>query len=94
MNEYQGIKGMGFDSVGGGGTNQITRTVENEVMLKEIQINRMKAMINEIERRISNIEISLESLTEIEREIIKNRYFEGLNFYDVAAIVGYSFIHT
>jgi DNA-directed RNA polymerase specialized sigma subunit len=33
----------------------------------------------------------LESLTEIEREIIKNRYFEGLNFYDVAAIVGYSY---
>lgn len=41
--EYQGIKGMGFDSCGGGGTNEISRSVENEVLQKEKTLNRLDA---------------------------------------------------
>ncbi|MDF2612795.1 MAG: polymerase sigma factor [Clostridia bacterium] len=91
LREYQGVKGMAYDSVGGGGTNAINRAVENEVMIREVQINRLKAMIEEVQYRINIVDAALETLSDLEQRLVKCRYFKRFDLYQVSEILGYSY---
>ena len=89
-NEYEGIKGIGFDSTGGGGTNKINRSVENEVLIKDNKITQVKQAIEEYTLLIDKLLNSLEVLNALERDIIEERYFKNNDWFMVAENVGYS----
>ena len=89
-NEYEGIKGIGFDSSGGGGTNKINRSVENEVMIKENKIAKVKQVIEEYTLLLDKLLNALGVLNALERDIIEERYFNNNDWFMVAENVGYS----
>lgn len=89
--EYQGIKGMSYDNVGGGGTNEIGRAVENEVLKKDERITTLNKKKEYVEYLIKRIDNAMKPLTELERKVIEERYFNQQDFYDVAELLGYSY---
>ncbi|MEG1929445.1 MAG: hypothetical protein RR090_12660, partial [Niameybacter sp.] len=77
---------MGFDSCGGGGTNEISRSVENEVDIKKlIRIYKKKGLGSRvffIRHRLSDLEskqgsISKKRLDELTQVMIDENYYKG-----------------
>lgn len=89
--EYQGISGLAFDGEGGGGTNAISRRVENEVMKKIEHVEKLQATVRLLEIRIEQVNNALEMLDEIEKHIIILRYNNNMDMYDIAEEVGYAY---
>ncbi|GAA0767157.1 sigma factor-like helix-turn-helix DNA-binding protein [Clostridium subterminale] len=83
-NEYD--DGIGVNYVEKTGkTNKITSTVENMIIRKEAQINRLNYAIKVKEAEIKKIENALEILTDRERSIIEMRYFHKESNRNISA---------
>lgn len=83
-NEYD--DGIGVNYVEKTGkTNKITSTVENMIIRKEAQINRLNYAIKVKEAKIKKIENALEILTDRERSIIEMRYFQKESNRNISA---------
>lgn len=68
-----------------GKTNKITSTVENMIIRKESQINKLNYAIKVKEAEIKKIENALEILTERERSIIEMKYFQRESNRNISA---------
>ena len=77
-----------------GQTNNISNTVENEVLAKERQIIEIENKIHKKERQIRKIENALELLKEEETRLVSFRYFSNRkkapSWLDVGEEIGYS----
>jgi len=83
-NEYD--DGIGVNYVEKTGkTNKITSTVENMIIRKEAQINRLNYAMKVKEAEIKKIENALEILTDRERSIIEMRYFQKESNRNISA---------
>lgn len=83
-NEYD--DGIGINYVEKTGkTNKITSAVENMIIRKEAQINRLNYAMKVKEAEIKKIENALEILTDRERSIIEMRYFQKESNRNISA---------
>lgn len=73
--EREGIKGISYDEKSSP-THKFNSSVENEVIKKEKEINRLLREKRSKERLIRKIDNALDSLETEEKEIIKLRCFE------------------
>lgn len=85
------IKGMTFERAAGKG--QKTSPVEAMVIKNEEKKAKLKKKIKEIRSRIRRIDKSIQALNDIERCIIKEWYFEGKQWWQIAHSVKYSERH-
>ncbi|AGF56447.1 vacuolar-type H+-ATPase subunit I/STV1 [Clostridium saccharoperbutylacetonicum] len=83
--EYAGVSGISYEERTGK-TNAFSSAVENEVMKKEKEINRLLREKKSKERLLSKIDNALECLEDEEKEIIKLRCFERKSWNRVGMI--------
>ncbi|WP_346896093.1 sigma factor-like helix-turn-helix DNA-binding protein [Clostridium sp. UBA7503] len=83
-NEYDDGSGVNYVEKTGK-TNKITSTVENMIIRKEAEINRLNYAIKVKEAEIKKIENALEILTDRERSIIEMRYFQKESNRNISA---------
>lgn len=81
-NNYSGIKGKSNNQIAAGSrTNEVNSSVESEVLNKERRIDCIKKKIETLKFDKAMVEIALESLTEVEKGIISDKYFIGMSYY-------------
>lgn len=83
--ECDGVKAIGYEERSSP-TNAFNSSVENEVLKKEKMINKLLREKKSKERLISKIDNALETLDETEREIIRLRCFEKMNWGKVGML--------
>lgn len=83
-NEYDDGIGINYMEKTGK-TNKITSIVENRIIMKEAQINKLNNAMKAKEAEIKKIENALESLTERERSIIEMKYFQRESNRNISA---------
>lgn len=82
---YDSINGKSNNEImPGSRTNQVSSSVENALISKENKIEKLKNEIKKLEFTREMIDICLESLTEIERKIIEDKYFNKLSYYKLS----------
>lgn len=89
--EYKGISGMSFDNEGGGGTNAISRKVENEALERLDRIEQLENEARVYEIKVKQVTNALDTLEDVERRIIEMRYFENIDPYTTAELAGFSY---
>lgn len=67
-------------------TNKVTSIVENEVLDKERQIERLESIKLKKENQVKKVNNALEILTKEDRKLIELRYFERVPNWKVAQI--------
>lgn len=85
-NDYRGVGSIGYDEKSGP-TNAFSSNVENEVIKREQKIQKLKSKIRLKEIDIENIDDAYESLLDLERIIIKERYFNKHTNKYVASVL-------
>lgn len=83
-NEYEGVGAVRFEERVQS-TNEFHSRVENEILEKENQINKLMKYKRQKEIEIAKIDNAIEALTDREKSIIKMRYFEKYNNRMIAA---------
>lgn len=73
-NDYRGTGAISYEERTGP-TNKISSSVENEVMKRAENIQRLKSKIRLKEIEVENIDDAVESLLEDEQKLIIERYF-------------------
>lgn len=68
----------------------ISNPTLNAVMEKEAKEEEIRTEIRTLGNKIRAMDNAIGALTSIEREIIRGRYLEGLQFWQVCSKVGYS----
>ncbi len=83
-NEYD--DGIGVNYVEKTGkTNKVNSTVENMIIRKEAEINRLNFAMKVKDAEIKKVENALETLTDRERSIIEMRYFQKESNRNISA---------
>lgn len=82
-NDYRGTGAISYEERTGP-TNKISSSVENEVMKRAENIQKMKNIIRLKEIEIENIDDAVESLLDDEKYIIIERYFNKKRNKDLA----------
>lgn len=89
-----GCKGISYDSERTGPTNNISKTVEDEILRKEKEIKKLEREKNSKEKIIKKIDEALTLLEETEMNIVKYRYFSNRRtaprWEYIANMTGYS----
>lgn len=83
-NEYEGVGAVSFEERVQS-TNEFHSRVENEILEKENQINKLMKYKKQKEIEIAKIDNAIAALTDREKSIIKMRYFEKYNNRMIAA---------
>ncbi|MHC1750721.1 MAG: hypothetical protein AB9856_20810 [Cellulosilyticaceae bacterium] len=84
-NTYDTLNGKSDNEImPGSRNNKISSSVENALINKEARIERLKEEIKRQQFNREMIDIALESLTEIERKIIEDKYFNKLSYYKLS----------
>ncbi|WML35362.1 siderophore-interacting protein [Clostridium sp. OS1-26] len=84
--QIDGVSGITYEERTGS-TNKFNSTVENEILKKEKEINRLLKEKRSKERLINKIDNAINALEEDEKEIIKLRCFEKKSWAIVGMII-------
>jgi RNA polymerase sigma factor (sigma-70 family) len=85
-NDYRGVGSIGYEEKAGP-TNAFSSSVENEVIKRAENIQRLKNKIRLKEIEIENINDAYDSLSENEQILIEERYFNNKSNKYVASIL-------
>lgn len=83
-NEYDNGIGVNYMEKTGK-TNKVNSTVENMIIRKEDQINKLNYAMKVKDSEIKKVENALETLTDRERSIIEMRYFQKESNRNISA---------
>lgn len=83
-NEFNGPGAIGYEERTQA-TNSFNSSVENEVIAREKEINKLEKEKRQKEIEILKVDNAIRSLTEREKLIIEMRYFEKYNNRNIAA---------
>lgn len=79
---YETFRGRSNNEImPGSRNNQTSNSVENALLNKEKTLERLNNEIKEQQFNKEMVEIALESLTDIEKKIIEDKYFNKLSYY-------------
>lgn len=86
QNDYSGVTGISYEERSAP-TNKFNSSVENEVISREKKIRYSKALKRSKEIQIERIDNMLSILPDDEYNLIKLRYFKGLQFKEIAEML-------
>lgn len=89
-----GVGAVSYDQPTGGATNGIHSVVENAVIAKEREIERLQNELAKVQGQVERIDIALANLPRAQRELLRLRYIDGLQWREVAEAVGYDIYYT
>lgn len=92
-NEEDGLTAINYDGINTSPTNKFSSSTEDTALSVSEKICYLEHSIRRIESKLERIDRALEGLTEIERQVIKQRYIEGLQWWQVGYQVKYSERH-
>lgn len=84
-----GVGAVSYDQPTGGNTNKVTSTVEAAIVAKERELERLQNELARVQGQIERIDIALANLPRAQRELLRLRYIDGLQWREVAERVGY-----
>ncbi|MBZ4656496.1 MAG: putative sigma factor [Thermoanaerobacter sp.] len=90
LENEDGVTGIDYSSEKISPTYKFSSITEDTVLAVSEKIHYLQRCIERIQSKIDSINRALEGLTEIEREIIEKRYFEGKPWYVIAYEVSYN----
>ena len=90
LEEEDGIKAVGYEMGGSGGEGSAIERVALENVEK---LNKKEMKIKKAKLEIEKIDNAIEGLSEHKREIIKGKYLDGLQWWQISGIVEYSERH-
>lgn len=93
LKEECGVSGVNTEGINTSKTYKVTSIAEETALSNAEKIEYLERSIARVEKKIEKIDRTLEGLTEEEKKILVNRYFEGKQWYVVAYKVGYSERH-
>ncbi len=85
-NDYRGVGSIGYEEKSAP-TNKFNSEVENEIIKRAEDIQKLKNRIRLKEIEVENINDAYESLLDVEQIIIKERYFDNKSNKYVASIL-------
>ncbi len=88
--DTDGVRSIRYDREKTSPTYKITSSTEDEVIRKIERIERLEKQIAKNKIKIQKIDRALNSLDEVEREIIEGKYLEGMQWWEIAESVKYS----
>lgn len=88
-----GTKGISYNGISTSPTNEFKSITEDTALSKIEKIDYLNHSIRRIENKIDRIDRAIGGLTEVERNIIKDKYMRGKQWYTVAYNVSYSERH-
>ena len=84
------IKGISYDGIKSSPTFEIKSQTE-DITIKNIEyIDLLTKRIEITQNKLSRLDNAIDSLNEIEKQIIKMRYIEGLQWYQIAYKMRYT----
>jgi len=79
-----GIRGIDYSAIKISPTNRATSSVENEIIDRSDEFDRINAKVKEYDIKIRTIDIALKILTVREKTIIERYYFDRAKNIDIA----------
>lgn len=92
-NEEDGMTGISYDGISTSPTHKFSSITEDTALAKSEKIDYLEHSIRRIESTLEGIDRALEGLSDIERNVIVERYIEGLQWWQVGYKVKYSERH-
>lgn len=92
-NEEDGMTGINYDGISTSPTHKFSSITEDAALSKSEKIDYLEHSIRRIESTLEGIDRALEGLSDIERNVIVERYIEGLQWWQVGYKVKYSERH-
>lgn len=89
-----GVGAVSYDQPTSGTTNKVSSVVETAIIAKEREIERLQNELARVQGRLERIDIALANLPMVQRELLRLKYIEGLQWREVAEIVGYDIYYT
>ncbi len=86
--DYSSVKGANYDYIDNGGYKK--SAVESTVLYIDKKRSNLERKIIELKSKLERIDKSIEALNEVEQFIIKERYFEGKQWWKIAYKLRYS----
>ncbi|MBV4427136.1 RNA polymerase subunit sigma [Clostridium tyrobutyricum] len=91
-NSYEGCTGINYGERSSP-TNKFSSTVENELVNKDYELEKLQNIKKNYERKISKIDNILSILTNDEYRLIELRYFQRLRFKEISEVLNKSDIY-
>lgn len=88
--ESSGTEAIRYDKEKTSPTYNITQQTEEEAINNIEKVNKLERHILKTQNKIDRIDRALDALNDDERMIMKSRYMDGLQWWQVAGIVKYS----
>lgn len=79
--EYQGCSAISYEEKSGS-TNKFSSCVENELIAREKEIEKLSKELKKKERLVQKIDNAIKPLPEREREIVQQKYFEKIKSWN------------
>ena len=93
LESEDGMTGISYDGISTSPTHKFSSITENTVLSTSEKIHYLEHSIRRIESRLEGVDRALEGLTDIERQVIEERYIEGLQWWQVGYKAKYSERH-
>lgn len=90
LEDEDGVSGIEYEETKVSPTNAFSSIVENVMLSKTEKEEYLTRLIERNKRKLESIDNAVEGLTDIQRTVIKQKYFEGQQWWQVAGEIGYS----
>lgn len=93
LKNNDGSTGLSYDGISTSPTNRISSSTEDIALSNSEKIHYLERCIKKNERLLDSVNRAMEGLTDIERLILRQKYIEGKQWWQVASMAGYSERH-
>ncbi len=93
LKKEDGMTGINYDGISTSPTYRFSSSVEDTALSNSEKIHYLELQIEGIQRQIDRLDRAIKGLNETERIIIRGKYIEGLQWWQVAGQVRYSERH-
>lgn len=89
QNDY-GIQGISYDGIATSPTHKFSSSVENTALSKSEKIHYLECQIENMQRDIDMVDRTLKGLTQLERDVVTEKYINSKQWWQVGSKVRFS----